>query len=141
MATAYVIPELGYSMTRSVSAVGEKPLFWIRSSAKDLSRFPAEVQEHIGYALSAAQFGGKHPTAKPWKGDGPGVLEIVEDHRGDTYRAVYTVRFEEAVYVLHVFQKKSKQGIATTQMDAELIGRRLKDAVKDHEERYGKAKK
>jgi phage-related protein len=128
-------------MTRAVSAVGERPLFWIRSSAKDLLRFPAEVQEHIGYALSAAQFGGKHPTAKPWKGDGPGVLEIVEDHRGDTYRAVYTVRFEEAVYVLHVFQKKSKQGIATTQLDSELISRRLKDAVKDHEERYGKAKK
>jgi phage-related protein len=128
-------------MTRSVSAIGERPLFWIRSSAKDLSRFPAEVQEHVGYALSAAQFGGKHPTAKPWKGDGPGVLEIVEDHRGDTYRAVYTVRFEEAVYVLHVFQKKSKQGIATTQLDSELISRRLKDAVKDHEERYGKAKK
>jgi phage-related protein len=128
-------------MTRSVSAVGERPLFWIRSSAKDLSRFPTEVQEHIGYALSAAQFGGKHPTAKPWKCDGPGVLEIVEDHRGDTYRAVYTVRFEEAVYVLHVFQKKSKQGIATTQLDSELISRRLRDAVKEHEERYGKAKK
>jgi phage-related protein len=124
-----------------VSAVGERPLFWIRSSAKDLSRFPAEVQEHVGYALSAAQFGGKHPTAKQWKGDGPGVLEIVEDHRGDAYRAVYTVRFEEAVYVLHIFQKKSKQGIATTQLDSELISRRLKDAVKDHEERYGKAKK
>jgi phage-related protein len=128
-------------MTRQISAIGEKPLFWIRSSAKDLARFPAEVQEHIGYALSAAQFGGKHPAAKPWKGDGAGVLEIVEDHRGDTYRAVYTVRFEEAVYVLHVFQKKSKQGIATTQLDSELISRRLKDAIKDHEERYGKAKK
>jgi len=128
-------------MTRSVSDAREKPLFWIRSSAKDLSRFPAEVQEHIGYALSAAQFGGKHPAAKPWRGEGPGVLEIVEDHRGDTYRAVYTVRFEEAVYVLHVFQKKSKRGITTTQLDSESISRRLKDAVKDHEERYGKAKK
>jgi phage-related protein len=128
-------------MSRSIPIVGERPLFWIRSSLKDLGKFPAEVQEHIGYALSAAQFGGKHPDAKPWKGDGPGVLEVVEDYRGDTFRALYTVRFEEAVYVLHAFQKKSTRGIATSQADRELISQRLKDAIADHQERYGKAKK
>ena len=128
-------------MTRDIQAIGERPLYWIRSSLKDLERFPAEVQEHIGYALSAAQFGGKHPDAKPWKGDGAGVLEVVEDFRGDTFRAVYTVRFEEAVYVLHAFQKKSTKGIATSQKDRELITKRLKDAIEDHKERYGEVKK
>jgi phage-related protein len=113
----------------------------MRSSLKDLEAFPDKVQEHVGYALSAAQFGGKHPDAKSWKGDGSGVFEVVEDFRSDTFRAVYTVRFEEAVYVLHAFQKKSTKGIATSQADRELIARRLKDAMEDHRERYGKAKK
>ena len=116
-------------------------MFWVRSSLKDLQRFPAEVQEHIGYALSAAQYGGKHPNVKPWKGAGARVLEVVEDFRGDTFRAVYTVRFEEAVYVLHAFQKKSRHGIATSQADIELIARRLKDAIAEHEVRYGKSEK
>ena len=115
-------------------------MYWIRSSLKDLEQFPAEVQEHIGYALGAAQFGGKHLDAKPWKGNGPGVFEVVEDFRGDTFRAVYTVRFEEAVYVLHAFQKKSTKGIATSQADKNLIARRLKDAIEDYKERYGKVK-
>ena len=74
-------------------------------------------------------------------GDGSGVFEVVEDFRSDTFRAVYTVRFEEAVYVLHAFQKKSTKGIATSQADRELIARRLKDALEDHRERYGKAKR
>ena len=112
----------------------------MRSSLKDIEKFPDEVQEHVGNALSAAQFGGKHPDAKPWKGDGPGVFEVVEDFRGDTYRAVYTVRFVEAVYVLHAFQKKSKKGIATSQADRELITRRLRDAIDDYEVRYGATK-
>lgn len=99
------------------------------------------VQDDIGVALSVAQFGGKHPKAKPWKGEGPGVLEIVKDHRGDTYRAVYTVKFEEAVYVLHAFQKKSPKGIRTAQTDVELVSRRLKSASEDSEARYGKRKK
>jgi phage-related protein len=116
-------------------------LFWIRSSLKDLQTFPPEAQMHIGFALSAAQFGGKHADAKPWKCDGSGVFEVVEDHRGDTFRAVYTVRFEEAVYVLHAFQKKSTKGISTSQADKDIIARRLKDAISDHEERYGKGKK
>jgi phage-related protein len=88
-----------------------------------------------------AQFGGKHPKAKPWKGEGPGVLEIVEDHRGDTYRAVYTVKFDQAVYVLHAFQKKSPKGIKTAQTDVELVSRRLRSASEDYEARYGKRKK
>ena len=87
----------------------------------------------MGYALGLAQLGSKHPHAKPWKGEGPGVLEIVEDHRGDTYRAVYTVRFAAAVYVLHAFQKKSKSGIKTPQEDVRLIAQRLKRAQQDHE--------
>jgi len=128
-------------MTRDVRAVGERPLIWIRSSLKDLESFPLEVQEHVGYALSAAQFGGKHPAAKPWKGEGSGVFEVVEDHRGDTYRAVYLVRFADAVYVLHAFQKKSTKGIATSQADKELIAQRLRDAIADHEERYEKRRK
>jgi phage-related protein len=84
------------------------------------------------------RFGGKHPKAKPWKGEGPGIFEIVEDHRGDTYRAVYTVRFEKAIYVLHAFQKKSPRGIRTSRKDIELIQRRLNDARIDFEVRYGK---
>jgi len=76
-----------------------------------------------------------HPNAKPWKGEGPGILEIVEDHRGDTYRAVYAVRFAEVVYVLHAFQKKSKRGIKTPQTDVKLIAERLKRAQADYESR------
>lgn len=85
-----------------------------------------------------AQFGGKHPAAKPWKGQGPGILEIVEDHAGDTFRAVYTIRFADAVYVLHAFQKKSPTGVRTAQRDVELIAERLKQAREDYQERYGK---
>jgi phage-related protein len=81
-------------MARSKSAPGEKPLFWIGLAKNNLREFPEAVKDEIGVALSVAQFGGKHPKAKPWKGEGAGVLEIVEDYRGDTYRAVYTVRFE-----------------------------------------------
>ncbi|MGA8090006.1 MAG: XRE family transcriptional regulator [Terracidiphilus sp.] len=99
-------------MTRKL-VMGEKPLFWIGSSLKDITRFPSEVQRSVGFALSAAQYGGKHPSAKPWKGEGPGILEIIKDHDGDTYGALCTVRFANAVYALHAFQKKSPHGIAT----------------------------
>jgi phage-related protein len=78
----------------------EKPLHWVASAKKDYLAFPTEVQDEMGFALGLAQLGAKHPKAKPWKGEGPGIFEIVEDHRGDTFRAVYTVRFEEVVYVL-----------------------------------------
>jgi phage-related protein len=125
-------------MTRDVPAAGEKPLFWVGSSRKELLRFPQTVRMHLGAALGVAQFGGKHPNAKPWKGDGAGVLEVVEDHRGDTFRAVYTVRFEGAVYVLHTFQKKSKSGIKTPKADQDLVASRLKDTEQHYRERYGK---
>lgn len=127
-------------MARTRRVPGEKPLFWIGSSKTDLLEFPEAVKDEVGVALSVAQFGGKHPKAKPWKGEGPGVLEVVEDHRGASYRAVYTVRFKEAVYVLHAFQKKSTKGIKTAQTDVDLIRRRLKSAKQDYEKRYGKAK-
>ena len=95
--------------------------------------FPTDVQNDMGYALGLAQLGAKHPKAKPWKGEGSGIFEIVEDHRGDTFRAVYTVRFEDVVYVLHAFQKKSKTGIKTPQDDINLIAERLKRAQADYE--------
>jgi len=86
--------------------------------------------------LGAAQFGDKHATAKPWKGEGPGILEVVEGHDGDTFRAVYTVRFSRAVYVLHVFQKKSPRGIETRQSDIAIVKERLKAAQQDYETRF-----
>ena len=128
-------------MARNRRVPGERPLFWMGSSKDDLLEFPGALKDQIGIALSVAQFGGKHPNAKPWKGEGPGVLEVVEDHRGNTFRAVYTVRFEGAVYVLHAFQKKSPKGIKTAQTDVELVGRRLKSAKENYEARYGKGKK
>jgi phage-related protein len=96
-------------MARLKRVPGEKPLFGVGSSKEDLMAFPEAVKDEIGTALSVAQFGGKHPSAKPWRGEGTGVFEVVEDHRGDTYRAVYTVRFEGVVYVVHAFQKKSPE--------------------------------
>ena len=125
-------------MTRSKAAPGEKPLSWVGSARSDLREFPEEVMDAMGVALSVAQFGGKHPRAKPWKGEGPGVFEIVSDFRSDTFRAVYTVRFTRAVYVLHAFQKKSPSGIATAHRDVELVAQRLRMAREDYEVRYGK---
>lgn len=105
------------------------------SSLEDLRKFPAEVQKMVGTALHWAQVGEKHPDAKPMRGfKGASVLEVAEDYDGDTYRAVYIVRLEEAVYVLHAFQKKSKRGIATTKRDVNLIKSRLKDAKAHYEE-------
>ena len=100
---------------------------------KDYQALPSQVQDDMGFALGLAQLGGKHPHAKPWKGEGPGVFEIVEDHRGDAYCAVYTVRFAEVIYVLHAFQKKSKAGIKTPQDDVNLISERLRRAQQDYE--------
>ena len=125
-------------MARRRLVPGEKPLYWAGSSRDDLLAFPGRVRDTIGAALSVAQFGGKHPSAKPWKGAGPRILEVVEDHRGDTYRAVYTVRFEGAVYVLHAFQKKSPHGIATSWRDIELVAKRLQVAREDYEATHGK---
>jgi phage-related protein len=115
-------------------ALPPKPVHWVGSSHEDLRDLPAEVAREIGYALWFAQVGDKHPSAKPLKGfKGAGVLEIVEDWAGDTYRAVYTVRFAKAVYVLHVFKKKSKSGIKTPRHEIELIEARLKWARADYE--------
>lgn len=104
-----------------------KPIFWIASSKDDLRAMPATVRDEIGHALYQAQEGGKSDKAKPFKGFGSAaVLEIVEDDIGGTYRAVYTVKFKEAIFVLHAFQKKSKHGIATTKQDINLIKSRFK---------------
>src|SRR6266496_6214494 len=106
-----------------------KPLYWVGSSKKDFALMPEEVQDMFGYALYLAQIGRKHEDAKPLKGFGSAnVLEVVEDWQGGTYRAVYTVRFTTAVFVLHVFQKKAKKRIATSKHEIDLIRERLKAA-------------
>ena len=106
-----------------------KPVVWVGDSLRVLKAFPSGVQDEVGYALYLAQRGEKHVSAKPLKGLGPGVLEVVSDHRGDTFRAVYTVRLVDRVFVLHAFQKKSKRGIATPPMEIDLIKQRLKQAT------------
>ena len=107
----------------------ERPLEWIGSSHKDLMQLPADVRKSVGFALHFAQHGEQHPASKVLKGfGGAGVLEVVENDVGGTYRAVYTVRFEEAVFVLHCFQKKSKSGIATPKADMDVVRARLKMA-------------
>ena len=104
-----------------------KSLYWIGSSKKDLLALPERVIHVFGYALYLAQAGRKHDQAKPMKGFGSaGVLEMVEDWEGNTYRAVYTVQFAESVFVLHVFQKKSKRGVATPKKELDLIRERWK---------------
>ena len=118
-----------------------KAVAWIGSSYKDFRAFPDPVQDAMGYALYQAQIGAKHESAKPLRGfGGAGVLEIIADHVGDTFRAVYTVKFATAIYVLHAFQKKSKSGIKTRSEDLELIQRRLKAAEADYKVQLGKGK-
>jgi phage-related protein len=115
-----------------------KPVFWVASSRKDLRKFPRRVRQTFGQALFDAQTGGKHPDTKPLKGfKGAGVLEVVEDDDGSTYRAVYTVKFAGVVYVLHAFQKKSKSGIKTPPEEIEKVKRRLKEAERDYAEWSG----
>lgn len=107
----------------------EKPLEWVGSSYKDLMALPSDVRRFFGFALGLAQVGERHDDAKILRGfGGAGVLEVVENDEAGTYRAVYTVKFEEAVFVLHAFQKKSKHGIATPKEDMEIVHRRLKVA-------------
>jgi phage-related protein len=106
-----------------------KPVIWVGSSRKDLRQFPAPVQDHMGYALFVAQQGGKHADTKPLTGfGGSAVVEVIKDYRTDTFRAVYTVRFAGAIYVLHAFQKKSKTGRKTPKNEIELIKKRLREA-------------
>ena len=97
-----------------------------------LFEFPIEVQDEMGYALGVAQLGAKHPNAKPWTGEGAGVLEVIENHRGDAYRAVYAVPFADAVYLLHAFQNESKS-VKTDQTDVKLLAERLKRARIDYQ--------
>lgn len=106
-----------------------KPVIWVGTSLRDLREFPATVQDLMGYALYVAQRGGKHQDAKVLSGfGGSGVLEVIKDYRGDTFRAVYALKYEGTVYVLHAFQKKSKSGRQTPRRDIELIKQRLREA-------------
>ena len=106
-----------------------KSITWVGTSKKDLQKFPEDVKQIMGYAIYLAQKGDKHRDAKPLKGfGGTKTLEVVESYKGDTYRAVYSIKFEGIVYVIHCFQKKSKKGIATPKPDIDLIRQRLKDA-------------
>ena len=109
-----------------------KPVEWMGSSKADLKRFPDPVQGRMGFAIYRAQLGRRHRDAKPLKGFGPGVVEVVARHDGDTFRAVYTVRFETVVYVLHAFQKKARRGIATPKQELDLVRRRLRAAERHY---------
>jgi len=110
-----------------------KPVDWIASSRKDLRSFPEEVRDDIGIALYRAQQGKKHSAAKPLQGfGGAGILEVIADYDGNAYRAVYTVRFAEIIYVLHCFQKKSRSGVSTPRQEIDLIKSRLKLAEEDY---------
>jgi phage-related protein len=130
-------------------AATDTPLEFVGSSRDDLSDFPNDVKRCIGLALRTAQKGGRHPDAKPLKGfKGAGVLEIISDFDGNTFRAVYTVRLRGIIYVLHAFQKKSRKGIKTPLNEIEKINSRLKDAealhqiaMEDKNEKAGKHKK
>src|SRR5438034_4588281 len=118
--------------------MAQKPAVWIGSSLEDLRAFPDEVRRVMGFAINDAQNGDEHPRAKALKGfGGRSVLEVVDDEDGDTYGAVYTVRFAGAVYVLHVFQKKSKKGIETPKREIDIIKARLKLAETHYQEHYG----
>ena len=117
-----------------MSTQPRKPLKWVGSAKRDLDGMPEDVQDVFGHAIDLAQAGGKHPDAKALSGFGSAaVLDVVEDFRSDTFRAVYTVKFAGWVYVLHCFQKKSKSGIKTPKEDLDLIKARLKAAVQDFE--------
>src|ERR1700731_3838157 len=125
-----------------VKTVGPlRPLLWVASSKRDFREFPPRVQDDLGFELYLAQTGQHPPSAKLLKGLGSGTVELIDDFDGDTYRAVYTVRFGDAVYVLHTFKKKSKRGIKTPQGDIDLVKRRLKDAEHDHAQRFKKERK
>jgi phage-related protein len=116
-----------------------KPVEWISTSRDDLREFPQDVRRVMGQAIDDVEHGGEHPSAKALKGfGGRAVLEIIDDFDGDTYRAVYTVKFAGVIYVLHAFQKKSKKGIATPQRDIDLIKARLKRAEEHYKETYKK---
>ena len=114
----------------------DTPLEFVGSAEDDLFVFPPAVKRVVGFAIRIAQRGGKHPDAKPLKGfRGAGILEVISDFDGNTFRAVYTVKFKGVVYVLHAFQKKSKKGIKTPRAEIDKVRARLRDAQALHEER------
>ena len=113
-----------------------KPVEWVGSSKADLKCFPGLLQGRMGFAICRAQLGLRHRDAKPLKGFGSGVVEVVARHDGDTFRAVYTVRFEGAIYVLHAFQKKAKRGIATPKQELDLVRRRLAAAERHYRDTH-----
>ena len=114
-----------------------KPLEWLGNTRRAVLGFPKPVRQIVGQALYAAQIGDKHHDAKPLKGfGGASVVEIVSNYDGDTFRAVYTVRFHGVVYTLHAFQKKSKSGIKTPKKELDIIKHRLREAERDYRERY-----
>lgn len=111
-----------------------KPVVFLGSTRKEIGAFPEDVRDEVGFALWQAQQGGKHPSVKPLRGfGGAGVLEVVVDHDGDTFRAVYTVKLAGTIYVLHAFKKRSKQGAALPREDRELIVKRLRQTETLHE--------
>lgn len=113
-----------------------KPVYWMGSSRTDLKSFPGPVQSDVGYAIFAAQRGEEYRSVKALQGfGGRNVLEIVAPHDGNTFRAVYTVKFKDAIYVLHAFQKKSTRGVATSKREIDMVRRRLADAERHHKER------
>ena len=120
-----------------MSEPSPRPLFWVGSALADVRKFPEAVRTDVGFALWVVQRGGRPRQSKVLKGvvSGSGVLELVERHDGDAFRVVYTVRFKEAVYVLHAFQKKSKRGIQTPKHEVDLIRERLRDAEAHYGER------
>jgi phage-related protein len=121
-------------MNERVDKPVTKPVVWMGDSLESVRDFPPPVKDEIGFALYQAQIGKKHVNAKPMKGLGSGIFEIISDCRSDTFRAVYMVKLEDKIYVLHAFQKKSKSGIATPRPDIELIKQRLKRAMELHSE-------
>lgn len=114
------------------NVVRQRNIDWIGSSKDDLSKLPKEPKSKLTYGIFLAEVGKRHPDAKPWTGLGPGVEEIVCDSNSDTFRAVYTLRLDGWIYVLHCFQKKSKSGVKTPKRDVDLIRKRLKDAQALH---------
>lgn len=114
-----------------------KQVQWVGSSKADLKRFPDAVQDRMGFAIYQAQAGLRHRDAKPLKGFGAGVLQVAARHSGNAYRAVYTVRFESAVYVLHAFRKKAKRGVASPKRELDLVRRRLRSAGRHHVDQHG----
>ena len=119
-------------MVRLPPVKGEKPVRWMGTAKADLMRLPAEVRDKFGFALGAAQYGAKSAKSKPWKGEGPGVWEVAEEHEGNAFRLIYTVRLKPTIVVLHVFQKKSRSGVKTDLADVDMVGKRLKMATAEH---------